>query len=70
MEDKKNSYGRPMMKKLVTQANALGNKVKFHINEDGKYVINDGEQIIKPPTAAAACHFLMGMVSSAKNLKV
>lgn len=70
MTERKGSYGRPMMKALTEKANALGNTVKFHINEDGKYVINDGEQVIKPPSAAAACHFLMGMVSSARNLKV
>jgi hypothetical protein len=69
-DSKKGSYGRPMMKALAQKANDLGNKVKFHINEDGKYIINDGEQVIKPPSAAAACHFLMGMVSSARNLKV
>ena len=69
-ENIKGSYGRPMMKALTQKANDLGNKVRFHINEDGKYVINDGEKMIKPPSAAAACHFLMGMVSSARNLKV
>jgi len=70
MTERKGSYGRPRMKELTEKANALGNTVKFHINQDGKYVINDGEQVIKPPSAAAACHFLMGMVSSARNLKV
>ena len=63
-ETTKLSYGRPFMRKLMKNANSLGNNITFYTNEDGKYVINDGKHIHKPPTAASACHFLMGVISA------
>ena len=66
----KTSYGRPMMKSLVDRAKAMGNTVSFYINENGKYVINDGSEVHRPPTAAAACHFMLGMVSASKAPRV
>ena len=65
MKDAKNlSYGRPLLKKLTAHANQLGCPVQFHINADGKYVINDGNHLHYPPSATTACHFLMGIVSA------
>jgi hypothetical protein len=69
-DSKKLTYGRPLMKKLTEQANDLGNTVSFHINENAKYVINDGTKLHRPPTAVTACHFMMGIIAASKTLKV
>ena len=66
-DSKKVSYGRPLMKKLADQANDLGNTVSFHINENGKYIINDGSKIHRPPNAVSACHFMFGMLASSRK---
>ena len=68
-ETEKTSYGRPLMKSLAEQAKAMGNTVSFYINENGKYIINDGTSLHRPPTAAAACHFMMGMIASSKIVR-
>jgi hypothetical protein len=61
------SYGRPLLKKLTEQARRLGNNIGFYIDDSGKYVIRDGLEIHRPPTAAAACFFMKGVISSSKN---
>jgi len=66
-ETTKISYGRPMLKKLVDHANNLGIQVSFYINQEGKYVLTDREKTRVPPTAACACHYVMGMISAAKT---
>ena len=64
----KTSYGRPLLKSLVSDANKLGNNLSFYINQSGKYVIQDGDENYKPPTALAACHFVMGIISASKTI--
>ena len=68
-EEVKINYGRPLLKRLVSDANSLGNMITFHINEDGNYVIRDGHTVCKPPTAVAACHFVMGVISATKEVR-
>ena len=68
-EEVKTNYGRPFLKKLVNHANSLGNRISFHINEDGKYVIRDGHSLCKPPNAASACHFVMGVISASQEVR-
>jgi hypothetical protein len=62
------SYGRPLLKSLVGNANKLGNNLSFYMNEDGKYVIKDGHENYRPPTAIAACHFVMGVISASRTI--
>ena len=62
------SYGRPMLKDLVDQAQASGLKVGFNINESGRYVLK-GPGIRKDPCKAAeACNFMQGMINAATQL--
>jgi len=68
-EEVKINYGRPFLKKLVNDANLLGNRISFHINEDGKYVIRDGHKVCHPPTAVSACHFVMGVISATEKIR-
>lgn len=56
------TYGRKMLKELCTMANSKGIKVSFHTDEDAKYVIKRGHKRYRPPTAAAACHYVQGMI--------
>lgn len=60
------NYGRPLMRKLVGEANSLGIAVSFYNDQDGRYVIKTTNGVSFPPTAAAACHFVMGMIELAK----
>jgi len=55
-------YGRPALKKLVEEARQLNIAVDFFINSDGEYVIITAGGKTYPPTAAAACFFVAGMV--------
>jgi hypothetical protein len=61
----KKTYGRPALKKLVEAANMLNIAVDFYINRDGEYVITTGANKVFPPTAAAACFFVSGMINLA-----
>ena len=63
---KKVSYGRPLLRKLVREASLLGITVNFYIDEDGQYIIRTIRDMYAPPTAAAACHFVMGMIELAR----
>jgi hypothetical protein len=65
---KKVNYGRPLMRKLVAQAKNLGISVDFHIDADGRYVVKTSRDIYVPPTAAAACHLVMGMIDFSISL--
>lgn len=56
------NYGRPYLRRLVQTARQLDIKVSFHNNEDGKYIITTANGVRRPPTAAAACHFVLGMI--------
>lgn len=56
------TYGRKMLKRLCVTANAKGIKISFHTDEDAKYVIKRGHKRYHPPTAAAACHYVQGMI--------
>jgi N-acetylglutamate synthase-like GNAT family acetyltransferase len=61
-KEKTKTYGRKMLKDLCAVANEKGIKVAFHINQDAKYVITRGRKSYNPPTAAAACHYVQGMI--------
>lgn len=63
------SYGRPLMKKLAEQAKVRGVNVRFFTDENGKYVIKKGKKTYNPPTAIAACHFMMGIIAVSPKQK-
>jgi len=56
------TYGRKKLKELCIVANEKGIKVSFHTDEDAHYVIKRGGKRYHPPTAAAACHYVQGMI--------
>jgi hypothetical protein len=59
---KTKTYGRKMLQELCRSARKNGIMVYFSIDENAKYVINLGEKRYNPPTAAAACHYVKGMI--------
>jgi hypothetical protein len=56
------TYGRKMLNDLCETANKKGVKVSFHIDQSAKYVIKLGKKRYNPPSAAAACHYVKGMI--------
>ena len=61
-KSKQSLYGRKALKDLCSTAKEKGIPIGFHTNEDAKYVLTRGKKKITMPTAAAACHFVMGML--------
>ena len=59
---KTKTYGRRMLKELCETAREKGIMVSFSIDENAKYVLKRGKKKYNPPTAAAACHYVKGMI--------
>jgi len=66
----KESYGSPLMKKLVIEAQFLGVKVVANRDLiDGLWHVEDhNDEVHILPTAAAACWFVRGMQCAKSNL--
>jgi len=65
----KESYGSPLMKKLITEAQFLGVKVVANLDiMDSLWHVEDhNDEVHILPSAAAACWFVRGMILNAQN---
>lgn len=67
MSNIKKTFGRPLLKKLVVEAQSLGVSVDFHIDMNGHYIVRTARAASPAPTAAAACYFVRGMIDLARH---
>jgi hypothetical protein len=61
------NYGRPLLRNLVATANAMNINVSFIIDMDRHYVVKFNNRNYYPPTAAAACWFVEGIIELQKS---
>ncbi len=59
------TFGSPLMRELIKKAAALNIDIDFHVNSDGRYVINHPKSRTGyvAPNVGAACYFIYGMMA-------